>query len=605
MKKFLLCLILLTALLTVPTWAKQPEMRGVWVSSVYNLDYPSRQGLDGAQLRQEADTIIENAKNWGLNAVFLQVRPSADALYPSELVPWSAVLSGTQGQAPADSFDPLAYFVERCHAEGLELHAWLNPYRITRTAAASREEAFALLCDGHPAKALAEHVVFHSDGCLYYDPGKPEVQQHLLAVAREILENYAVDGLHLDDYFYPGSDFADGETFARYGGDFTDVGDFRRDAVSRLVDNLHNLTEDVRPEAVFGVSPAGIWATKYTMSMGADATGSQSYFDHFADSRRWVREGMVDYIAPQIYWEFGSPTSDFGALLEWWSDTVRGTGVDLYVGLAAYKSADAETGSVWYGIDELQRQLDAVNADEQASGVVFFRYGSLLQTGLPEGLEEPSETPVTPRETAWPEGLTLDLPQGNVAVNCGQSVTFSCKAPRMSRVTVFYGNGWNTLTSHCDGTYSGWVNAETPYETEAYTAPALVCTERFGMVSVKLTPYTVTSVQTAEPVALEEIRWADEEDAHLVTFHTDAPCAASFDLRGDVLSLTLSPVRMGVLFNDDYFARMTCEQSENKLTYRLVFPDDGHLRQCELLWAPDSITLRIRKNSPDLPEVDR
>ena len=605
MKKFLLCLILLTALLTVPTWAKQPEMRGVWVSSVYNLDYPSRQGLDGAQLRQEADTIIENAKNWGLNAVFLQVRPSADALYPSELVPWSAVLSGTQGQAPADSFDPLAYFVERCHAEGLELHAWLNPYRITRTAAASREEAFALLCDGHPAKALAEHVVFHSDGCLYYDPGKPEVQQHLLAVAREILENYAVDGLHLDDYFYPGSDFADGETFARYGGDFTDVGDFRRDAVNRLVDNLHNLTEDVRPEAVFGVSPAGIWATKYTMSMGADATGSQSYFDHFADSRRWVREGMVDYIAPQIYWEFGSPTSDFGALLEWWSDTVRGTGVDLYVGLAAYKSADAETGSVWYGIDELQRQLDAVNADEQASGVVFFRYGSLLQTGLPEGLEEPSETPVTPRETAWPEGLTLDLPQGNVAVNCGQSVAFSCKAPRMSRVTVFYGNGWNTLTSHCDGTYSGWVNAETPYETEAYTAPALVCTERFGMVSVKLTPYTVTSVQTAEPVALEEIRWADEEDAHLVTFHTDAPCAASFDLRGDVLSLTLSPVRMGVLFNDDYFARMTCEQSENKLTYRLVFPDDGHLRQCELLWAPDSITLRIRKNSPDLPEVDR
>ncbi|MBR5536425.1 MAG: family 10 glycosylhydrolase [Clostridia bacterium] len=605
MKKLLFCVTLLLTLLTVPVWAKQAEMRGVWVSSVYNLDYPSRQDLSGDQLRQEADSIIANAKAWGLNAVFLQVRPSADALYASELVPWSGFLSGAQGQAPRDGFDPLAYFVEQCHAQGLELHAWINPYRITRTAAASREEAFAQLCDGHPARQLAEHVVFHSDGCLYYDPGKPEVRQHLLAVSREILENYPVDGLHLDDYFYPGSGFADEDTYRLYGGDFADIGDFRRDAVCQLIDALHKLTEEVRPEAVFGVSPAGIWATKYTMAMGADATGSQSYFDHFADSRRWVREGMVDYIMPQIYWELGSSTSDFGALLEWWSHTVDGTDVDLYIGLAAYKSAEAQVGSVWYGIDELQRQLDAVNADEQAAGVVFFRYGSLLQTGVPAGLEPPAEPPVISRETFWPDALTLDTPQGNVAVNCGQKVQFSCTAPRMSQVSVFYGNGWSKLTSHCDGTYSGWVSAETPYETEAYTAPALVCTERFGMVSVKLTPYTVTSVQTTEPVALQDIQWSEDGEDHLVVFRTDAPCAAAFNLRGDVLSIALSPARMGVLFNDDYFARMTCEQSGDKLTYRLVFPDDGQTRQCELLWAPDSITLRIRKNQPDLPEADR
>lgn len=605
MKKLFICIFLLAALLTVPVWAKQPDMRGVWVSTVYNLDYPSRQGLGEAQLRQEADTIIANAAEWGLNAIFLQVRPAADALYQSELAPWSSVVSGVQGQAPDGGFDPLAYFVDRCHAQGLELHAWLNPYRITRTAAASRDEAFSLLCDSHPARQLAEHVVFHSDGCLYYDPGKPEVQQHLLAIAREILENYEVDGLHLDDYFYPGSGFADEETYRLYGGDFSDIGDFRREAVCRLVDSLHKLTEEVRPEAVFGVSPAGIWATKYTMAMGADATGSQSYFDHFADSRRWVRERMLDYIAPQIYWEFGSPTSDFGALLEWWSDTVSGTDVQLYVGLAAYKSAEAKTGSVWYGTDELQRQLDAIQEDGHASGAIFFRYGSLLQTGCPEGSTPPSEAPVIPRETFWPEALTLEMPQGTVAVNCGQQVQFSCMAPRMSKVTVFYGNGWNSLTSHCDGTYSGWVSAETPYETEAYTAPALVCTERFGVVSVKLTPYTVTSVQTAEPVALQEIQWSDDAEEHQVVFRTDTPCAAAFDLRGDVLSFTLSPARMGVLFNDPYFARMTLEQSEDALTYRMVFPDDGHLRQCELLWAPDSITLRIKKSLPDLPEADR
>ena len=604
MKKLIVCISLLFALLTVPVWAKQTEMRGVWVSTVYNLDYPSRQGLNSTQLQQEADAIIANAKAWGLNAIFLQVRPSADALYRSELVPWSGVVSGVQGQAPADGFDPLAYFVEQCHAQGLELHAWLNPYRITRTAATSREEAFTQLCEEHPARQLAEHVVFHSDGCLYYDPGQPEVRQHLLAVAREILENYAVDGLHLDDYFYPGSGFADEATYSLYGGDFADIGDFRRDAVCQLIEGFHRLTKETRPEAVFGVSPAGIWATKYTMDMGADAIGSQSYFDQFADSRRWVREGMVDYIVPQIYWEFGSATSDFGALLEWWHDTVKDTDVTLYIGLAAYKSAEAEVGSVWYGMDELQRQLDAVKNDEQASGVIFFRYGSLLQTGVPTDMEPP-EVSLPTRKMLWPEGLTVDKPQSNVAVNCGQSVLFSCTAPRTSQVAVFYGNGWTRLTSHCDGSYSGWISAETPYETEAYTAPALVCTERFGMVSVKLTPYTVTSVQTAEPVALQDIQWSEDNEDHVVVFHTSAPCAAAFDLRGDVLSVTLSPARMGLLFNDDHFARMTCEQSNDKLTYRLVFPDDGQTRQCELIWAPDSVTLRIKKNQPDPPEVDR
>ena len=142
MKKVIFCLTLLFLLLGLPVQAKQPEMRGVWVSSVYNLDYPSQKGLSAAQLRQEADAIIANAKSWGLNAIFLQVRPSGDALYRSDLVPWSGVVSGVQGQAPEGQFDPLGYFVEQCHAQGLELHAWLNPYRLTRTAAASREEAF-------------------------------------------------------------------------------------------------------------------------------------------------------------------------------------------------------------------------------------------------------------------------------------------------------------------------------------------------------------------------------------------------------------------------------------------------------------------------------
>lgn len=604
MKKILLCLPLLVLLLVLPVQAAQLELRGLWVSSVYNLDYPSRAGLSEAQLMEEADVIIQNAKSWGMNAIFLQVRPSADALYRSELVPWSAVVSGTQGQAPAGGFDPLAYFIEQCHAQGLELHAWLNPYRITRKAASSREEAFAQLCDSHPARELADFVVFHTDGCLYYDPGRPEVQQHLLEVTGEILKNYEVDGIHLDDYFYPGSSFADEETVALYGGDFDNAGDFRRDAVCRLIDTLHRQMEELRPAGQFGVSPAGIWATAEQMSMGVATYGSQSYFDHYADSRRWVREGMVDYIAPQIYWEIGAAAGDFSILLDWWCDTVRDTDVKLYIGLAAYKAAEAVEGTVWHGSAELQRQLEAILQSDAACGALFFRYGSLKGSDIPAALTGQMEVVAPPRESIWPEELTLALPQGNQAVLCGESLQINCTAPRYSKVTVFYGSNYQTLTSDCNGGYRGRLLAETPYEDGSYTAPALVCSEQFGILSIKLTPFTITSVKAEETVAIEDIQWSETEHGHQMEFFTKASCAAEFQLQGDVLSLTFSPCRLGVLFDDAFFDHMTVEQRKSETTYRLVLPDDGEARQCELLWAPEKITLLVRKNQPDLPEAD-
>lgn len=603
MKRILTLIFFLFLLLMLPIQAAELEMQGIWVSSVYNLDYPSRTGLSEQQLKNEADAIIQNAKDWGMTAIFLQVRPSADALYSSDIVPWSAVLSGTQGQAAHNGFDPLAYFVNQCHTQGLEIHAWLNPYRITRKTAASREDAFALLCDSHPAHRLSDFVVYHTDGCLYYDPGRPEVQQHLLEVTAEILDNYAVDGIHLDDYFYPGSSFADDETIATYGSEFLDAGDFRREAVCQLVEALHKLVQQKRPEVQFGISPAGIWASSLRLPMGADTTGSQSYFDHFADSRRWVREGMVDYIAPQIYWEIGAPAGDFSVLLDWWSDTVADTDVKLYVGMAAYKAAEAQPDSVWYGVEELQRQLEAIRADDNARGALFFRYGSLLSLDVTSLLTEPEAKPIQPRESLWPEELILQHPQGNQAVRSGDKLSVSCTAPRYSNVTVFYGSYYTQLHSDCNGNYNGYLKAETPYEGETYTAPALVCSEKFGLLTVKLTPFTITSVETDKAVSIDKIDWFDEEDSHTVIFYTEAPCSAIFSQQGDVFSLTFSPADMGVLFNDDYFARMSIQQSDDELTYRLVFPDDGHQRICHLAWTPESITLRFRKMLQEHPEA--
>lgn len=600
MKRIVLCLFLLTALLGLPALAADAPLRGVWVSTVYHLDYPSKAGLSAQALANEADAIIENAKAWGLNAVFLQVRPAGDALYASNTQPWSALLSGKQGQAPAGGFDPLAYFVERCHQNGLELHAWLNPYRLTRTAAATREEALAQLCETHPARGLEDCLVFHADGCLYLDPGRPEVRQHLLAVTGEILQNYDVDGIHLDDYFYPGPEFDDGDTVAAFGGDFLWASDFRRDAVNQLVSALHRQANE--HGKVFGVSPAGIWATADQQPMGAATTGSQSYYDHYADSRKWVREGMVDYIAPQIYWEIGAAAGDFSVLLDWWADTVADTDVDLYIGLAAYKSKEAQPGSVWYGEDELRRQLEAIDGCEKAGGAIFFRYGSLLDSAIAQTLASTQPGPVPVRGgTRRPRGLTVEGAGTNQSVLSGQVLAVECSAPRGSAVKVLYGAGWQSLKSDLDGGYRGFVAAETPYQGESYTAPALYCAEKHGMLFVQLTPFTVTSVEAEETVSVEDISWSDTEEGHQIVFYTKTPAAAGLSYAGDVVTLTFSPCRLGVLFHDDTFDHMEVAQNGDRTVYRLAFPDDGQTRRLALLWEPGKIILTVKKNQPAQP----
>ena len=209
------------------------EFRAVWVATVYRLDYPSQATTDPAVLKRDADAILQGCVDMGMNAVILQVRPSADALYPSELYPWSKYLTGTQGTAPKNGFDPLAYWVERAHALGLELHAWINPFRITKGGAAE----FQALTADHPAKLHPDWVVEY-EGDYYFNPGLPEVREYIVRGAEELARKYDIDGIHLDDYFYPGSGFADGAAYAKYGKGFSNIGDWRRDNVNQLVKTL-------------------------------------------------------------------------------------------------------------------------------------------------------------------------------------------------------------------------------------------------------------------------------------------------------------------------------------------------------------------------------
>ena len=271
-----LALILSAALLAaVPASAIKVDdaaaMRGVWVSSVYNLDYPSEQTTDAAALKAEADAILDDCEDWGMNAVFLQVRPTSDALYDSDIFPWSRWLTGNQGEKPKGNFDPLEYWVEEAHKRGIELHAWINPYRITRAGAADWDH----ISSDNPAAAHPEWVIEH-EGNYYYDPGLPAVRELVIDGAVEIAKNYDVDGIHLDDYFYPGSDFADDATYARYGDGET-LSDWRRENVNLLVEGLHKALQKYDLE--FGISPSGIWANQATDPRGS-ATGGAQIHNH-------------------------------------------------------------------------------------------------------------------------------------------------------------------------------------------------------------------------------------------------------------------------------------------------------------------------------------
>lgn len=386
----------------------EEQMRGAWVSSVYNLDYPARATADAATLRREADDILDRAAAMGLNAIFLQVRPTADALYDSDIFPWSHWLTGTQGTAPSGSFDPLAYWVEGAHARGLELHAWINPYRVTR------DKNWDGVTADNPAKLHPDWVVAYTDGNYYFDPGLPEVRELVVQGAEEIVRKYDVDGIHLDDYFYPGADFDDADTYARYGGGFTALADWRRDNVNQLVALLDSRLHALDPALSFGISPAGVWANKTTDARGSDTRGgNESYVRAYADSLAWIEAGTVDYIIPQIYWEIGHSLADFATLTEWWRGAVRDSDVTLYIGLPSYRCGDADS-AVWATTDPVFAQLEYLQDCADVNGAVHFRFGSLTDVS---GFES--------RLTAWyaahgavsdDAGPDIDVPENALPV---------------------------------------------------------------------------------------------------------------------------------------------------------------------------------------------
>ncbi|MEV6698052.1 family 10 glycosylhydrolase [Streptomyces sp. NPDC051453] len=344
------------------------DMRGTWLATVANRDWPSKPGLSAAQQRAELIAHLDTAVGRHLNAVVFQVRPTADALWPSPYEPWSNVLTGVQGRSPG--WDPLGTAVTEAHRRGLELHAWFNPYRIANHTDLSR------LVSTHPARLHPDWVVPYG-GKLYYNPGLPDVRKFVQDAMLDAVRRYDIDAVHWDDYFYPypvaGQVFDDDEAYAAYGGGFPNRASWRRDNTDRLVREMAASVKRIRPRTQFGISPFGVWRNAATDPLGSDTrAGVQTYDDLHADTRKWVRERWIDYICPQIYWNIGFAAADYAKLVPWWSDVARGTGVRLYAGEALYKAGDPAQPAAWQDPAELSRHLTFAERYPQVNGHVFF-----------------------------------------------------------------------------------------------------------------------------------------------------------------------------------------------------------------------------------------
>ncbi|WP_329130181.1 family 10 glycosylhydrolase [Streptomyces sp. NBC_01476] len=348
--------------------SRHRELRGMWIASVTNTDWPSEPGLPAAQQRRELLDLLDLAVERRLNAVMFQVRPTADAFWPSPYEPWSRYLTGTQGRDPG--WDPLGTAVHEAHRRGLELHAWFNPYRVAMT------EDPGTLAAGHPVRRHPEWAVPFG-GKLYYNPGLPEVRRFVEDAMLDAVRRYPLDAVHWDDYFYPypvaGQTFQDDDAYARYGAGFPDRDAWRRNNTDLLVHETAARIKRIRPRTRFGISPFGVWRNAATDPLGSATTaGVQTYDDLHADTRRWVREEWIDYIAPQVYWNIGFAAADYATLVPWWSDVVTGTRVRLYIGEALYKVGVAGQPPAWQDPAELTRHLDLCAGHPEVRGNIYF-----------------------------------------------------------------------------------------------------------------------------------------------------------------------------------------------------------------------------------------
>ncbi len=359
----LLALLLLFLAGSLP--AARAEFRGAWVATVYNLDWPSKPGLSAERQQAELRAILDRAKSIGLNAILFQVRPSADALYASKYEPWSSVLTGSQGTSPG--YDPLSFAIREAHARGLELHAWFNPFRAATASSGSSASR-------HVAQTHPEWVRRHGS-LLWIDPGEPAAREYVLDIITDVASRYDIDGVHIDDYFYPYptkgvSSFNDAASWARHGeSSGMSRADWRRDNINRFVSEMYRRVKSTRASAKVGISPFGIWRPGVPATIEAQL---DAYGQLYCDARLWIQKGWCDYLSPQLYWSIQPAKQSFPVLLKWWRDQST-AGRPIWPGIATDRIGAARPAS------EIAAQIALTRSGTSDPGHIHWNMNALMQ----------------------------------------------------------------------------------------------------------------------------------------------------------------------------------------------------------------------------------
>ena len=354
------------------------EFRAAWVASVGNIDWPSKKGLPVDSQKVEFVRLVEMHKRNGLNALIVQIRPAADAMYPSPYEPWSEWLNGVQGKPPVPYYDPLAFMIEVTHKNNMEFHAWCNPYR------ADNNIGKTSIAPTHITRIHPEWFLNYG-GKKYFDPSNKLVQSFVTDVIVDIVKRYPIDGIHFDDYFYPyripGEEFPDEDSYQKSGSSLS-KDDWRRSNVDSIIVQLYRSIKIENPKCKFGISPFGVWRNSDKDSTGSNTkAGQTNYDDLYADIVLWLKMGWIDYVAPQLYWEFGHKAAPFEVLLDWWSKNSYGK--HCYIGLGIYK---AGTNAAWQDSTQLQRQIEAIRNTPNVQGEIFFSSKNFIKN--PNGWSE-------------------------------------------------------------------------------------------------------------------------------------------------------------------------------------------------------------------------
>ncbi|MDT9587718.1 MAG: glycoside hydrolase family 10 protein [Candidatus Arsenophonus melophagi] len=366
----------------------ETSVRGVWLTTVSRLDWPSLASVNLTSdqhriqvQKKELTDILDNLVKIGINTVFFQVKPDGTALYRSRILPWSSMLTGIVGKDPG--YDPLAFIITEAHKRNITIHAWLNPYRVSMDihpdTITSLEKTFSL----EPASVFVLHKdwIRTANNRFVLDPGLPDVRKWITSIVAELINSYDIDGIQFDDYFYnetPNSKLNDDIIFQKYGQGFLDKANWRRNNTLLLIREVSGIVRQLKPNIEFGISPSGVWRNISDDPLGSDTkAGGPSYDRAYADTRLWVKEGLLDYIAPQIYWPFSRNIMKYDGIAKWWVDVVKSTNTKLYIGIALYKvgvqSEIEPTWSVDGGVPELKRQLDFNEQLPEIKGQILFR----------------------------------------------------------------------------------------------------------------------------------------------------------------------------------------------------------------------------------------